>query len=658
MPLTAPNATFRNFVERSPHGMAMLDNDMRYVAVSKRFLTDHRLASANPSSVKGRSHYEVFPDIPERWREVHRRVLAGETLSASEDIFPRADGTCDWMSWKLEPWYKSDVSIGGLIIFCELITARKEAEISLAKSESLLRMSQEVGRIGSWEWHLETDALYWSETQCRQFGIEPNGGQPVSAELWRSAVDPRDLPRLEDKLRKLIKSGDYLESEYRIHGPFGIRWLFARIHIVRDLVGKATRLIGIDMDVTDRHILQEDLEALNRTLQSQVEEEIAAREFAQLRLAHSQNMKSIGELTGGMAHDFNNLLTVITGTIDILKDGLADRPNLFAIANSIGAAADRGAKLTSNLLAFARKQPLQPKIVHVGLVLKETCEMLQSTLGKQIRISLAEADDDVSVLVDPVQLSAALVNLGINARDAMPDGGKLTLEVGSVVLDSNEAGSRELAPGLYVTIKVSDTGTGIPDSIQKRIFEPFFTTKEIGKGTGLGLSSVFGFVKQSGGHTEVFSVEKIGTTFTIYLPFVKDHVLPSMPRPNDGLAGCTSETILCVEDDEMVSDFVTQQLRMLGYRTLVARDGSEALAIAESEEHIDLLLTDIIMPGEINGWQLAELVNQTRPAIKTLFTSGYSDPGVLGDLDQDKILLRKPYRLNELATSIRTALAT
>jgi signal transduction histidine kinase/ActR/RegA family two-component response regulator len=461
---------------------------------------------------------------------------------------------------------------------------------------------------------------------------------------------------VEQRIADILETGGSGEIEHRIRTARGVRWLYGRGQIVREK-GKPTRLIGINMDVTERRILEDEFRELTRTLERRVEQEVAAREAAQARLAHAQKLKAIGELTGGVAHDFNNLLTVITGTIEILGEGVADRPALAAIVKMIGEAADRGAKLTSNLLAFARRQPLRPRSTDVEALIATAGDLLASALGRQIEINCVKRGYIGTVHVDPDQLTSAIVNLGINARDAMPNGGLLTIDADTVAIDQDQAFAREMAAGNYVAVSVTDTGTGIDEAIRDKIYEPFFSTKGVGKGTGLGLSMVHGFIKQSGGNIEFETARNKGTTFRLYLPCSGETPpTETVDRAYKRLAG-GRETILCVEDDPIVREFVTLQLRTLGYTTIAASNAAEALAVVESNTNIDLLFTDIIMPGKMDGWQLAELVKQLRPHIKIVCTSGYSsfsaeriaaNPGML--------LLEKPYRLSALAQMLRRAL--
>jgi PAS domain S-box-containing protein len=378
------------------------------------------------------------------------------------------------------------------------------------------------------------------------------------------------------------------------------------------------------------------------------------------QLRQAQKMEAVGQLTGGVAHDFNNVLTVITGTIEILAEEVSGRPDLAAITKLISEAADRGAELTAHLLAFARKQPLQPRDTDVNRLIVEAAKLMRPTLGEHIEIESMLADSIWAAMVDPGQLSSALLNLAINARDAMPDGGKLTLETTNVILDESYAADNgDVRAGNYVMIAVSDTGIGIPESILDRVFDPFFSTKEVGRGTGLGLSMVYGFVKQSDGHIKVYSEQGFGTTIKLYLPQAGISPEQVATEPLSAELEGGTETILVVEDDPLVRSYVKTQLQSLGYKTLSAANGVEALAIADSGAAFDLLFTDVIMPG-LNGRQLAAKMAQRRPVLKVLFTSGYTENAIIhhGRLDSGVLLLAKPYRKLDLARMLRVALST
>jgi PAS domain S-box-containing protein len=382
---------------------------------------------------------------------------------------------------------------------------------------------------------------------------------------------------------------------------------------------------------------------------------------AEERLRQSQKMDAIGQLTGGVAHDFNNVLTVIIGTIEILQEGMADNPELVGMAQLMDDAATRGAEITSQLLTFARRLPLEPRKIDVNGMVTDTVKLLKSILGEHIEIMSVLVSDAWSALADPSQLSAAIVNLAVNARDAMPGGGKLTLETANIVRDEVDAsGDGEVKTTEFVMIAVTDTGHGIPADIRDRVFEPFFTTKGIGRGTGLGLSMVYGFAKQSGGTVEIDSEEGRGTVIKLCLP--RSAGQPAIQAEPVHATGTPRghETILVVEDDALVQGYVIAQLGGLGYKTLVAGDGAAALALVDQGIEFDILFTDMIMPGGMNGRELAEAVLKRRRGVKVLYTSGYTDNAIVheGHLDPGVALLSKPYRKSDLAQKIREVLAS
>jgi signal transduction histidine kinase len=432
------------------------------------------------------------------------------------------------------------------------------------------------------------------------------------------------------------------------------------------ITGGLLLLLPRIMVMSTRVQLQQAYAALEEEVRLRRSAEAMVQRFQEIEATESQvrqaqKMEAIGQLTGGVAHDFNNILTVITGTIEILGEAVKDRPHLARITDMMGAAAARGADLTKHLLAFSRLQPLQPRNVDVNAVVVDAARLLRPTLGEQIEIESMLAHDSAPALIDPSQLTNAILNLALNARDAMPNGGKLTLETKNVVLDENYAAmSSEVNPGDYVMIAVSDSGKGIPTSLLDKVFEPFYTTKDVGKGSGLGLSMVYGFVKQSNGHIRIYSEEGHGTTVKLYLPQAAGvaDALPAEAGISEFVRG--DESILIVEDDALVREYVVTQISRLGYDTLAANNAAEALAIINGPERIDLLFTDVIMPGGMNGRQLAIEAQTRRPGLKLLYTSGYTENAIVhhGRLDAGVLLLPKPYLSSDLARMIRTALAS
>jgi signal transduction histidine kinase len=401
------------------------------------------------------------------------------------------------------------------------------------------------------------------------------------------------------------------------------------------------------------------IESYALELEHRVEERTKQLVEQQQQLAQAQKMEAVGQLTGGIAHDFNNILTVISGTNEILADAVAHDPKLAEFASMVDDAARRGAELTQHLLAFARKQPLLPRATDTNELVISTARLLRPTLGEHIEIQSMLEEDAWPALVDAGQLSTALVNLAVNARDAMPNGGKLTLETGNVYLDEAYAEAhREVSPGAYAMVAVSDNGTGIPAAIIDKVFDPFFTTKEVGKGTGLGLSMVYGLVKQSGGHIKIYCEDGHGTCIKIYLPRAAGREVESIDRAMAAPVQGGTETILVVEDDPMVRHYVITQLVGLGYRAIPAANADEALVLIDQGTVYDLLFTDVIMSGGKNGRELAEEVLLRRPDVKVLYTSGYSQSAIIhnGRLDAGVLLLAKPYRRFDLAQMIRVAL--
>ena len=381
--------------------------------------------------------------------------------------------------------------------------------------------------------------------------------------------------------------------------------------------------------------------------------------LTQDQLRQAQKMDAIGKLTGGVAHDFNNLLQVISGNLQLLAADVAGNPRAERRLANAMAGVTRGSKLAAQLLAFGRRQPLAPKVVNIGRFVREMDDLLRRTLGEEIEVETVIAGGLWNTLVDISNVENALLNLAINARDAMEGRGRLTIEAGNALLDSTYVSAHgDLRPGQYVMIAVTDTGTGIAPEIIDQVFEPFFTTKPEGQGTGLGLSMVYGFVKQSGGHVKIYSEPGHGTTVKLYLPRSTQSEDRIVDIENEDLRG-GDETVLVVEDDDAVRDTVVSMLSDLGYRVLKARDAASALSIIESGIAIDVLFTDVVMPGSLRSPELARKAVERQPGIAVLFTSGYTENAIVhgGRLDEGVELLSKPYTRDQLARRIRHVLA-
>ncbi|MGY3696345.1 signal transduction histidine kinase/CheY-like chemotaxis protein [Bradyrhizobium sp. USDA 3240] len=382
-------------------------------------------------------------------------------------------------------------------------------------------------------------------------------------------------------------------------------------------------------------------------------------EVNESKIRQAQKMEAVGQLTGGIAHDFNNILTVITGTIDILAEAVTHNRQLTEITSLIRDAAERGASLTRHLLAFARKQPLQPSDVDVNALMVDTIDLLRPTIGDHVDIDFWPMPDLPRALVDSNQLVTAIINLALNARDAMPKGGRVRIETRAAELKPSDVhGHDGLAAGDYVAIALIDNGQGIAEADLAKVFEPFFTTKDVGKGTGLGLSMVYGFVKQSNGHIALDSEVGRGTRVMLYLPRAAVLSPAAAPERRQPEVRGAQEIVLVVEDDKLVRSYVLTQIESLGYTTRSANNGGEALAVLDSGVPVDLLFTDVIMPGAINGRDLATEAQKRRPDLRVLFTSGYTDDAIDqdGKLEQGILFLAKPYSRAQLARMLRVAL--
>jgi PAS domain S-box-containing protein len=391
--------------------------------------------------------------------------------------------------------------------------------------------------------------------------------------------------------------------------------------------------------------------------------DLTSRKKTEEQLVQAQKMETVGQLSGGIAHDFNNLLTVIVGNAEFLADQLKSREDLRQLADDIGRAGERGAELTQRLLAFSRRQTLRPVEINCNELVDSMRKLLRRTLREDVEIKMDLDPDIAPAFADPAQLESAILNLGLNAQDAMADGGRLTITTSGASLDDHyQTLHPEVRPGEYVLIAITDSGEGMSQAVLDRAFEPFFTTKEVGKGSGLGLSMVYGFVKQSNGHVAIYSEPLLGTTVRMYLP-VHAAKTPTVRPPrrafeNQGPAD-GAETVLVVEDDPFVRSYAVRCLQSLGYAVVAATDGSDALDKLRADVHIDVLFTDIVMPGGINGWELASRAQQIRPALPVLLTSGYALETLIkhGRANRESHILTKPYRKMDLARRLRELLA-
>lgn len=428
------------------------------------------------------------------------------------------------------------------------------------------------------------------------------------------------------------------------------------------------KIIGIGREVTGQrkdgtvfpmHLSVGEFTENGKKYYTGIIHDLTARKDAEQALLQAQKMDAIGQLTGGVAHDFNNLLTVIIGNLELMEIQMGDFEH-FDLLNEAMEAAEMGARLTERLLAFARRSPLEPQVVELNSLVEGLAEILQRTLGATIELKSVLSTDPWLVKVDPTQFESAIVNLVVNARDAMPSGGRLVLETRNMALDEDYVADEiGLRPDDYVQISVTDTGTGMPEDVIRRVFEPFYTTKDVGEGTGLGLSMVYGFGKQSGGHVTIYSELRKGTTVNLYLPRFQEASDMTDERPSTPSSKSAGEgTILVVEDDERVRRLTRGRLNALGYHVLEAEHGPAAIQIIGEHGKIDLVFTDLVMPGGMSGYEVAEHVQENFPGVKILLTSGYAEELINADklLARNLKLLRKPYRQVALADAINSAL--
>jgi len=618
----------RRVFETSQDLIIVLDSRGDVVQISP---SCHTILGYRPEEMIGRSGADLMhPDHLENSQKEMRAARRGLHLNLADTRCIKKDGQEVWLSW-LGTW-----SEPAQRFFCvgRDMTESRRAQEALRESERLSRgiidtaldafiQIDDSGVIRDWSAQGEK-ILGWSRAEVLGRNVfalmgQPDGQGPLKKALEAFLLSGNETvayPRRELLIRR--RDGSEIMAELSV-AALRTRDGFLFNAFVRDL--------------TDR---------------------IAAEE----RIRQSEKMEAVGQLTGGIAHDFNNILTVITGTIEILAAAVKDDPQLATITRMIDEAASRGAELTQHLLAYARKQPLEPKVTDVNALIVDTAKLLQRTLGEHVEIASVFESERCPALVDPNQLVTAILNLTLNARDAMPGGGKVMIETGFAVLDDGYAKmNADVRPGHYAMIAVSDTGTGVPAAMLDKVFDPFFTSKGPGKGTGLGLSMVYGFIKQSAGHITIYSEEGHGTTIKMYLPSAIDSVPAAEPAKAPVVVG-GDETILVVEDDKLVRDYVLTQLHSLGYATLDAANATEALALVRDGHAFDLLFTDVIMPG-MNGRQLADEMQKSRPGLKVLYTSGYTENAIIhhGRPDEGVLLLAQPYPKSEMAIMIRKALA-
>ena len=642
--LRASEARFRTFAQAMPNHVWAAHDDVSVEWINDR-VRDYAGCSGSPDAVLGQGWTAiVHPDDLSRYRAVWESSVATGASIDTEIRLRRHDGQ---YRWHLVRAHRSPGEAGEASLWIGSsidIEDQKRAADALALSNASLeerveRRTAERDRM----WRLSKDIMLVADLQATLFAVNPAFTTILG---WTEAevlgtpmlalVHPDDRAVTAQQIEALRLGGQVYRFENRWQRKNGT-WCNLAWTASPDL--QYVHAVGRDISAD-----LAQLDVMRRT---------------EAALQQSQKMETIGKLTGGVAHDFNNLLQVIGGNLQLIARRADGLPEIQKRVQNAMSGVERGAKLASSLLSFARRQPLEPKAVKIGRLLANMEDMMRRALGEEIDIEMVISGGLWTTEVDPAQLENAILNLAINARDAMEGAGRLTLEVANAALDDTYCvGHPEVAPGQYVMLAVSDTGSGMPQDVIDQAFEPFFSTKPEGKGTGLGLSMVYGLVKQSGGHVKIYSEVAEGTTIKIYLPRtlqMEDHAGEPLLQPVTG----GHETVLVVEDDEQVRLTVVDMLTDLGYRVLRANDASAALTVVDSGIHIDLLLTDVVMPGPLRSPELAKKTRERLPNVAVLFTSGYTENAIVhgGRLDAGVELLGKPYTRDNLARKVRHVLS-
>jgi PAS domain S-box-containing protein len=546
------------------------------------------------------------------------------------------------------------------------VTERSWAHIERIRAEAELRASEETFRTlaRAMPHHVWTapasGQLDWFNDQVYAYAGVERGA--LDGEGWATIVHPDDLADTVARWSSAVANGAPYETEFRLLGADGqYRWHIGRAVPVTSEVGQITRWIGTNTDIQDQREIADALIDVNTTLEHRVEERTRQLLQAEEALRHAQKMEAVGQLTGGIAHDFNNLLAGISGSLELLERRLAEGA-LKDVERYIAAAqkgSRRAAALTQRLLAFSRRQTLDPKPIDLNRMIAGMEELIRRSVGPDIEVQVLGQEPLWTTRLDPSQVENTLLNLCINARDAMaPAGGRLTIDTANRALDAAAAAERELEPGDYVCLCVSDTGAGMTPEVLARAFDPFFTTKPLGEGTGLGLSMVYGFVRQSGGQVRIASHVGEGTTVHVYFP---RHQGPAEAESDAAMAGGEAartgdgEMVLVVDDEPIVRMLIVDVLEEGGYGAVEAADGPAALKILQSDLRIDLLVTDVGLPGGMNGRQVADAARALRPGLKVLFVTGYAENAVVGDgrLEEGMEVITKPFATAALAQKIR-----
>jgi PAS domain S-box-containing protein len=630
--LLQSESRYRAILDTEPECVKIISSDGRMLEVNAAGL--RMMEADRPDQVIGRRAEEwIHPDDRAAAAELHRKVCSGESCRLQHRMIG-LKGTVRWMETHSTPWRDPQGELAGVLAVSRDVSDRKQAEQSLRDSEERFRLLARATNDAIWDWDPVRDTAWWSDGLETLFGHRPDDMNPP-LETWLKLIHPEDRQAVSDGLHAtLFSDRSFWSAEYRFQRKDGTyAAVHDRGHILRDADRRATRMIGGMSDVTSR-----------RNLEAQ--------------FLHAQKMEAVGRLAGGIAHDFNNLLTIINGYTETLLPMLTDDDARWAMLAEIREAGLRAANLTRQLLAFSRKQVLSPQVLDLNSSVKNTVKMLSRLIGEDVRIQTVTTPVPAWIRVDPGQLEQVILNLAVNARDAMPKGGRLTLQVARVAIGAEEtAQGTKIPPGEYVALDVADTGSGMAPEVRARIFEPFFTTKEPGLGTGLGLATVFGIVQQSDAHIDVETELGVGTRFRILFPAARNesrnnHHSSETPTPTG------TETLLLVEDESGVRRIARMSLERYGYKVLEAADGREAIELfAAHAGRVQLVITDVVMP-EMGGAELVEQLRRHNPGLKTLYISGHTEDAAVRDRvsEASESFLQKPFTPTTLARKVREVL--
>ena len=612
----------------------------------------------------GRPAMEVWAEAREVLEPLFARVFAGEPVHMDDfaiqlDRHGRLEEA--HFAFAYTPVRDDSGKVAGLFGTCIETTAQVRALRDVAESENQFRTMAQA--MPNHVWTAPPDGMLdWFNDRIYEF----SGAAPgtLDGTGWSGMVHPEDLPAVGARWADALAAGEIYETEFRLRRADGAyRWHIARAVPVKDASGQTVRWIGTNTEIQDQKEISETLSDLNATLEQRVQERTSQLSHAEDALRQSQKMEAVGQLTGGIAHDFNNLLQGITGALDRIQHRITDgRVNdIERFLTGATASAKRAAAMTQRLLAFSRRQTLDPKPVNLDHLIEEVVELARHTVGPGIEMKIL-GGGAWQTLVDPNQLENVLLNLCINARDAMPEGGAITIETVNTPLDAAAASRFNLAPGDYISLCVSDTGTGMTPDVMARAFDPFFTTKPLGQGTGLGLSMIYGFAQQSGGHVRLSSRVGEGTLVQLYLPRCLEQK-PAEDGPVPVIAAAEpgrGQTILVVDDEAIIRMMIIDAIEDAGYAGLQVGDGAAGLKILQSEARVDLLVTDVGLPGGLNGRQLADAARLKRPGLRVLFITGYAEKSIVGDgdLESGMEILPKPFMVEELTAKIREMVQT